>query len=370
MSAPRSGQRPADPAPGPAPAAPARPQPTSRRLPLLIQRPLLLVAALGWFALELVLARMVHPARTLRCFQILWMFVQAHQQARQRLTPLLVGQRRRIAELRRYARNCLVLMALQPERSGSSIASGSDWVLPATLYGACIPLYDGCLDQLPTRQARTFAEATRQALADATASPSAGLAPLAPLLEASGSPADDAANWQTLIAELGHWLGQQPTGRRQLVLRWMAQMNAAQLASLSERNVTLSLQERRRLSSLKGGVSFLLLRCLCLQESSDPTGATEGARAVLLQAAAVAQWIDDYGDVRSDQALGIHTYIARLDGAGQASRTIRQGLQDTAIALRRVYGRGAERFIDSLSLYFAIKRSSRARERLQLLLNR
>lgn len=337
-------------------------------LPGLIQRTLLLGTALGWFALELVLARMVQPARTVRCFRILWLFVQAHRSAGQLLGPLLVGQRGRIGELRRYARNCIVLMALQPERSGASIAASADSVLPAALYGACIPLYDGCFDQMPTRRARAFAEAAGQALAVASAA--ADLTALAPLLEGSGASPDDAANWQRLIAQLGRWLQHQPPDRRRLVLGWMAQMNAAQLASLSERNVTLSLSERRRLSSLKGGVSFLLLRCLCLPERSDPTGATDQERAALLQAAAVAQWIDDYGDVRSDQALGIHTYIGRLDGAGKASGTIRQGLQDTALALRSVYGQRAERFIVSLSLYYAIKRSLRARERLERLLNR
>lgn len=340
-----------------------------RRRPLL-RRALLLGCGLSWFALELLLARMVHPARTLRCFRILWLFLRAERCTRPLLDPLLAGSRGRRSELKRYARNCIVLVALQPECGGNRIEPESAWVVPAALFGACIPLYDGCLDQLPTRQARALVEATGEALAAANASESGDLSGLAPILGRCGAAAEDAASWATLISALGSWLGRQSPERRHLVLEWMGRMNDAQLASLDERNITLGLNECRRLSSLKGGVSFLLLRCLCLPEEGAPTGATEQGRAALLQAAAVAQWIDDYADLANDLSLGIHTYIGRLEASGRAIGTIRQGLRQVAIALRREYGSGSELFIDSLSLYFAIKRSGRLRARLEQALNR
>lgn len=334
----------------------------------LLHQPLLLGGSLGCFALELLRARMLLPARTWRCFLLLRLFLQAGRRARSLLSPLLSSDRCRQAELLRYARNCIVLVSLQPEMAPGQIRPGSAWLQPAALYGACIPLYDGCFDQRPTRQARHLAAETATALAAATGT--ATLAPLVPLLRRHGASAEDAADWEALIGALDHWLQQQSPERQRLVLLWMARMNDAQLASLAERNITLTLNERRRISALKGGVSFLLLRCLCLPEPGDPTGASDPIRAALLQAAAVAQWIDDYADLHNDRHLGIHTYIGRLEASGRADATIRTGLRQTASALRQHYGTKAERFINSLGLYFALKRSLRFRAQLQRALER
>ncbi len=334
-----------------------------------MRRALLLAGGLGWFVVELLRARMVLPTRTWRCFRLLGLFLQAEHSARSQLEPLLHGDQHRRAELRRYARNCIVLMALQPETSAERLSASTPWLRPAALYGACIPLYDGCFDQRPTRQARLLAEATAQGLATA-ASTGGTLRALAPLLRHHGAHTEDAANWEALIQALDQWLQLQTPERRGLVLLWMARMNEAQLASLAERNITLGLHERRRVSALKGGVSFLLLRCLCLPEEGDPTGANDPIRAALLQAAAVAQWIDDYADLADDRHRGIHTYIGRLEATGRASATIREGLRQTATTLRQHYGAKAERFINSLCLYFALKRSLRFRDRLQQALER
>lgn len=345
---------------------PALAAPLLRWRPL--QRPLLLGTGLGFFALELLRARMVLPARTWRCFRLLGLFLQAGRQARSQLAPLLSGDPLRQAERLRYARNCIVLVALQPDMAPGQIRPTSAWLQPAALYGACIPLYDGCFDQRPTRQARHLAADTAAALTDATRSGT--LAALVPLLRRHGARAEDAAAWEALIRALDHWLQRQSPERQRLLLLWMARMNDAQLASLAERNITLPLHERRRISALKGGVSFLLLRCLCLPEGSDPTGASDPIRAALLQAAAVAQWIDDYADLDDDRHLGIHTYIGRLEASGRADATIRAGLRQAAADLRQHYGSKAERFINSLGLYYALKRSLRFRARLQRALER
>ena len=337
------------------------------RLPAPIQRSLLLGSTLGWFALELILARMVHPARTVRCFQILWLFLRAQRSAQHTLNPLLVGDGEHKTRLTNYARNCIVLVALQPERSGATIDNSSDWIQPTTLFGAAIPLYDGCFDHLPTRRARILGQAVGQALTTAGAN-DGDLDPLLdPLIDAlsdHGALAAKAANWQVLVRGLETWLRQQPPHRRQRLLAWMIRMNDAQIASLGERTITLSQNDRHHLSALKGGVSFLLLRLLGLPDEPDATGTTDQARAALLQTAAVAQWIDDYADVREDLQLGIETYIGRLEGGQGATRTIRAGIRESAIALRAVYGHRAERLIDSLALYFAFKRSLRVQARL------
>ena len=142
-------------------------------------------------------------------------------------------------------------------------------------------------------------------------------------------------------------------------------MNEAQHASLAERDISTSMQQRRRLSSLKGSVSFLLLRSMCLPLGSDTSLFSETKRAALIEAAAVAQWIDDYADVRDDLRQGIHTYISYLDQNRKAGTFIRHGIQQASRALRREYGHRAERFIDSLSLYFALKRTYRILESLE-----
>lgn len=345
---------------------PALAAPLLRWRPL--HRPLLLGAGLGSFALELLRARMLLPARTWRCFLLLGLFLQAGRRARSHLSPLLSSAPLRQAERLRYARNCIVLVALQPEMAPGQIRPASAWLQPAALYGACIPLYDGCFDQRPTRQARHLAADTAAALAAATRSGT--LSALVPLLRRHGARSEDVADWEALIGALDHWLQQQSSERQRLVLLWMARMNDAQLASLAERNITLPLNERRRISALKGGVSFLLLRCLCLEEGGDPTGADDRIRAALLQAAAVAQWIDDYADLDDDRHLGIHTYIGRLEASGRADATIRAGLRQTASALRQHYGTKAERFTNSLGLYFALKRSLRIQARLERALER
>lgn len=332
-------------------------------LPAPIQRSLLLGSTLGWFALELILARMVHPARTVRCFQILWLFLRAQRSAQHTLHPLLVGDGEHKTRLISYARNCIVLVALQPERSGATIDNSSDWIQPTTLFGAAIPLYDGCFDHLPTRRARALGLAVGEALTTADAN-DGDLEPLIQALSDHGAVAANAANWQVLVRGLDTWLRQQPPHRRQRLLAWMIRMNDAQIASLGERTITLSQNDRRHLSALKGGVSFLLLRLLGLPDGPEATGATDQARAALLQTAAVAQWIDDYADVREDLQLGIETYIGRLEGGQGATRTIRAGIRESASALRAVYGRRAERLIDSLALYFAFKRSLRMQARL------
>jgi hypothetical protein len=321
---------------------------------------------LGFFALELIVAGMVRPGRTLRSFELLWLFVRADRCAHQLLDPLLIGTPPRRSELIRYARNCIVLVALQPERAGAAIRISSDWVLPAALFGACIPLYDGCVDQLPTRTARQFGRAVAEAFAETSAEAEPqGLRPLAGLLSQYGSSPEDGACWEALLNGLGAWMARQQPSRRLLILGWMERMNEAEIASLGERNVTLSTGERRRLSAQKGGVSFLLLRSLCIPQELDKAR-SETTRAALLQAAALAQWIDDYADVSDDRRLGIHTYIGRLEASHKATDTIRAGICDTAIALRSVYGRSSEHFIDSLRLYFAVKRCQRLNGRLAL----
>lgn len=332
----------------------------ARRLPRPLKRLLLLGTLLGFFALELIVAGMVQPGRTLRSFQLWWLFQQADRCAQRLLDPLLPGSGSRRAEWIRYARNCIVLVALQPERRGAAIHTSSDWVLPAALFGACIPLYDGCVDRLPTREARQFGRGVAEALAGAELQ---GLTPLADLVPRYGCDHQDAAAWRALISSLGAWIARQQPDRRSLILGWMERMNDAQIASLGERNVTLSNGARRQLSALKGGVSFLLLRALCIPQELDSARA-EAPRAALLQAAALAQWIDDYADVSDDRRLGIHTYIGRLEAGHRATDTIRHGIREAAIALRSVYGRRAEQFIDSLRLYFAIKRCHRLNARL------
>ena len=336
----------------------------TRHLPSPLKRLLLQGSLLGFFALELIVAGMVQPGRTLRSFQLLWLFVRADRCAHHLLDPLLIGASARRAELIRYARNCIVLVALQPERRGDAIRISSDWILPAALFGACIPLYDGWVDRLPTRTARQFGRAVAEAFAEtfSEAEPQ-GLPPLGEILSQYGSGPEDGANWQALVTSLGVWIAGQQPARRLLILGWMERMNEAQIASLGERNVTLSHGERRQLSAQKGGVSFLLLRSLCIPQELD-TARAEATRAALLQAAALAQWIDDYGDVNDDRRLGIHTYIGRLEASHRATDTIRAGIRDAAIALRSVYGRKAEHFIDSLRLYFAVKRCHRLHGRL------
>ena len=331
----------------------------ARRLPAPCRRWLCLGLAFAWFAVELILARMVQPARTLRCFQILWMFIQAQRQAEVQLAPLLAGSPRRRARLVRYARNCIVLMALQPELAGVAIGAEPEWLPAAAFYGACIPLFDGCLDRLPTRQARRFGQAVDQTLRSIASQGPGDVRPLQPLLQEYGAPDDDCRSWQALIDALASWISRQSPPRRQLILDWMVRMNEAQLASLAERDVTISLSRRRHLSSLKGGVSFLLLRALCLSEQASAAGGTMATRAALLHAAAVAQWIDDYADVREDVEHGIYTYIARLDALRSADRTIREGLTAASVSLRAQYGSAVERFIDSLDLYYGFKRSAR-----------
>jgi hypothetical protein len=331
----------------------------ARRLPGPCRRWLCLGLAFAWFGVELILARMVTPARTLRCFQILWMFIQAQRHAELQLGPLLAGPPRRRAKLVRYARNCMVLVALQPELADVLIRAEADWLPAAAVYGACIPLFDGCLDRLPTRQARRFGQAVDQMLRSIASLDHGDVRLLKPLLQQYGAPQDDCRSWQALIDALACWLSRQSSQHRQLVLDWMIRMNEAQLASLGERDVTISLHQRRHLSSLKGGVSFLLLRALCLPDQASAVGGSLAARAALLHAAAVAQWIDDYADVREDVEHGIYTYIARLDALRSADATIREGLKAAAVALRAQFGHAAERFIDSLDLYYGFKRSAR-----------
>ena len=334
-------------------------------LPAFIQTNLLRAIALGWFGLELVLARMVHPLRTIRCFQILWLFIQAQHRSAALLNSLLIGDPMRIKMLRRYARNCIVLVALQPEMAVINIRSEETWVRVAALFGACIPLYDGFLDNLITRNARQMTRAIDEMLQQLLVTADGHLMLLENTLGDHGAPADDVICWQRLIAELGNWLQNQSVQKRHLVLTMMKRMNRAQYASLAERDITTSIQNRRRLSSLKGGVSFLLLRSMCLLSRSDTSLCNEMQLAALIEAASVAQWIDDYADLREDLKQGIHTYISDLDQRGKACVTIRQGIQKASRSLRSMYGHRAEHFIDSLSLYFAVKRTHRILEFLE-----